>query len=61
MTYRSTSIRRGRPHVFVEDPETPGCCVDCKRIRANDMHIDEYPTTDPAVTAAEARRLGEHD
>jgi hypothetical protein len=59
----AATIQRGRKHVPEEDPDAPGCCVHCRRPLAakSDMHIDEYPTTDPAVAAAEARRLGEHD
>lgn len=58
---RSTSLARGQPHVPVDDPDVPGCCRTCGRPTAlrNDMHLDEYPTTDPATAAEERRRLGE--
>jgi len=50
--------------VPVEDPQAPGCCATCRlplgKIR-NDRHVDQLPAVDPAITAAEARRLGEHD
>ena len=56
--------RRAQPHVPVEDPQAPGCCATCRlplgKIR-NDRHVDQLPAVDPAITAAEARRLGEHD
>lgn len=62
MSRRSAaSIERGKPHPYVEDPETPGCCQRCRRIEANDMHVDGYPTVDPAVSEAERQRLGERD
>jgi hypothetical protein len=55
--------RRGAKHLAVDDPANPGCCLICHRPTGtpNDRHIDQLPTTDPAVTAAEARRLGERD
>lgn len=53
--------RRGAKHLAVDDPANPGCCLICHRPTGtpNDRHIDQLPTTDPAVTAEEARRLGE--
>lgn len=55
---------RRRAHLPAEDPQAPGCCATCHlplgRTR-NEFHLDELPAVDPAITAAEARRLGEHD
>jgi hypothetical protein len=55
--------RHGPIHIAQEDPEAPGCCVTCRRpmSAANDRHVDQLPEVDPDITAAEARRLGEHD
>jgi hypothetical protein len=37
-------------------------CTDAaRRKHRNDMHIDEYPATEPAVRTEEARRLGERE
>lgn len=60
---RLATLRRGKPHPSREDPDNPGCCLDCKRPLSarSDMHIDEYPPVDPAVTEAERARLGERD
>lgn len=59
------TARRGRPHVPVEDPDTPGVCLTCRRPTAarSDRHltVDQLPTTDPDIADAERRRLGEHD
>ena len=52
--------RRAQPHVPVEGD--PGCCAVCNlplgKTR-NDRHVDQLPAVDPAITAAERRRLGE--
>jgi hypothetical protein len=61
-------VRRGtaaprRAHLPVEG-DTPGCCAVCNlplgKTR-NDLHVDQLPPVDPDITAAESRRLGEHD
>lgn len=53
--------RRVHPHVPTEGD--PGCCATCNLPMAvkNQLHVGELPAVDPAITAAEARRLGEHD
>jgi hypothetical protein len=53
--------RRAHPHLPVEGD--PGCCAICNLPLAvkNEFHVDQLPAVDPAITAAEARRLGEHD
>jgi hypothetical protein len=55
--------RRVRAHVPIEDPQAPGCCSICGVPTAakNKRHLDELPAVDPDITAAEARRYGEHD
>lgn len=60
MTRRSSSLRRGTPHVPVPLPDVPDACTCGRPMTArNDMHIDEYPPVDPAVRTEEARRYGE--
>ncbi|MER7002234.1 hypothetical protein ABT297_04185 [Dactylosporangium sp. NPDC000555] len=46
-----------------EDRNTPGCCAICRLPTGtrNQIHLDRPPPVDPDITAAEARRLGEHD
>jgi hypothetical protein len=56
----AATIRRPRPHLYEEDTHNPGTCARCHLLRPNDVHLDQLPPTDPAVTEAEARRLGEH-
>lgn len=56
--------RRVHPHVPTEGD--PGCCAVCnlplgRDPYASELHVDALPAVDPAITAAEARRLGEHD
>ena len=58
--------RRAHPHIPTEDPTVPGCCATCrlplgKNPYASEFHVDQLPPVDPDITAAEARRLGEHD
>jgi hypothetical protein len=59
-------VKRGmaarRTHMPVEG-DTPGCCAVCNLPIAvpNQRHVDQLPAVDPDITAAEARRLGEHD
>lgn len=60
MSRRSKTLKRGKRHVPRENPDT-GCCAECGRPMSvrNDMHIDEYPPTDPAAAAVEDRRYGD--
>lgn len=63
MTRRGTAAhRRAHPHVPAEDPQAPGCCTCGLPMSVrNQLHVDELPAVDPAITAAERARLGEHD
>ena len=66
MTRRTNPVpkaRHGHIHVAHEDPDAPGCCITCHRpmTATNDRHVDQLPAVDPDITAAERRRLGEHD
>jgi hypothetical protein len=49
-----------RTHLPVEDRNAPGCCTCGIPLAAQNERHDLKPT-DPAVKAAEARRLGEDD
>lgn len=67
MTHRRASAvdRRVKPHIAVENPDAPGCCLTCG-VRMdlktrNELHVDQLPPVDPAIADAERRRLGEHD
>lgn len=66
-TRRSNAVdRRTRPHLPVENPEAPGCCITCslpigKPPYRSELHVDQLPPVDPDITAAEHRRLGEKD
>jgi hypothetical protein len=55
--------RRARPHMAVEDPDTPDVCRICHLPTGtrNDVHLDRPPEVDPAITAAEHRRIGDHE
>lgn len=64
MSHRTAAtIQRGQPHVPREDPDVPGTCIHCHRTLGlpNDRHVDQLPTVDPDITAAEHRRIGDHD
>ena len=56
--------RRVHPHVPVESD--PDCCQICnlpigKPPYRSELHLDAPPAVDPDITAAEHRKLGEHD
>lgn len=64
---RSSAVsRRTRAHIPVESADAPGCCAICslpigKPPYPSDLHVDQLPAVDPDITAAERRRLGDHD
>jgi hypothetical protein len=59
----TTRSRHRARHPYVADPDVPADhkgrrpCATCGLLPDNDLH--QLPPTDPAVTEAEARRLGE--
>lgn len=54
---------RGQPHIPVDDPDTPDCCLTC-RVRTdlpNGAHIQPGDLPDNPAADLERRRLGEGD
>jgi hypothetical protein len=60
---RRVTVGRARQHLPQEDPDAPGTCATCHLPlgTTSDRHLDQLPAVDPAITAHEARRLGEHE